>query len=409
MKITFILNVMERSGGVRAVLEHADHLLSRNHQVYVVYPALNLAHVKKLSLRGFASWLLVNVWQELQYATRVGRLQPFVTNAQLIRIPVLQPRFIKLVEKLIPNADVVIATAWQTAYCVDKLSSNKGHKFYFVQNYEIWDVWNEIECWNEARKHKRSNETFACSMARIIPKKKNLRDAKTSVDGSYRLPLRKVTIAGWLRQVIEGFGERLDDVIPNGVNFNIFFKEDDRRDKTQRVNVLMPFRLAAWKGLNDGIDAFRQIHARHPDTNFSVFGHKPPADNPQLAKIPKWVKFHDSMSDAALRALYSETDVFVLPSWIEGFPLPPMEAMACGCAVVTTDAGGFSDYIKDGETALVVPVQNPDALAKSVCWLIENDYERRRIADNGYRFVQQFTWENATEKLEATLKKAVHS
>ncbi len=87
-----------------------------------------------------------------------------------------------------------------------------------------------------------------------------------------------------------------------------------------------------------------------------------------------------------------------------------MEAMACGCAVVTTDAGGFSDYLKDGETALVQDqIQNPDALAKSVCQLIENENERRRIADNGHRFVQQFTWENAAEKLEATLEKAIRT
>ncbi len=157
----------------------------------LLYPAVNLAYLKRLSLRAFASWLLTSMWERLRNVIRKDYARPFVTRASLIRLPVIHPRFTKLIEQSIPDADVVIATAWQTAYTVDRLSDNKGDKFYFVQNYEIWDVWNEIKCWNEIRKHKRSNETCAVSMARVIPKKKNLRDAKGSSRWLIQTPIKE--------------------------------------------------------------------------------------------------------------------------------------------------------------------------------------------------------------------------
>ena len=163
----------------------------------------------------------------------------------------------------------------------------------------------------------------------------------------------------------------------------------------------MPYRPEKFKGFSDGLEAFARVKARHPDTRFAVFGRKPGTSS--LRKLPHWIAFHPITSDAQLRALYSETHIFVVPSWIEGFGLPPMEAMACGCAVVATDAGGFTDYLANGENALLVPIQSPGALAQCVCRLIENDEERRRVAEKGYRFVQQFTWEDAAEKLEAIL------
>jgi len=153
------------------------------------------------------------------------------------------------------------------------------------------------------------------------------------------------------------------------------------------------------KGFDDGLEAFARIRAHHPNTHFAVFGLRPRVNVGQLRKLPEWIKFHNIKSDADLRTLYNETHIFVLPSLMEGFSLPPMEAMACGCAVVITDATGFSDYLKNGETALVTPIKNPDALAQNVCRLIEDKDERLRVAENGSRFIKQFTWEKSTQRL----------
>jgi glycosyltransferase involved in cell wall biosynthesis len=401
MRITFVLPFLETTGGVRVVLEYAHYLQKRHHEVCVVYPAV----ISPLRARFNVLDPLRAVGRSLicdpQRLIDKDRALPFETDASLVKIPFIHPRFAKLLERLIPDADVIIATSWETAYAVNKFSKRKGKKFYFIQHYEIWGVWNNLQCWEEARRVRKGGERCAFAMADVIPTKKNLREAKELVDGSFKLPLRKITISDWLRQLVQDkFGERVDGVIPNGVNFDIFFKENDRREEAEHVKILMPYRPELNKGFNDGMEAFRLIKARHPDAHFAVFG---PLVNTELRKVHEWVEFNNNKSDAQLRGLYNDTHVFVLPSWIEGFSLPPMEAMACGCAVVTTDAGGFSDYLKDGENALITSIKNPEALAQSVCRLIEDGHERRSVAERGQEFVKRFTWENATEKLEAIL------
>ncbi len=404
MRITFVLNHIDRVGGVRVAFEYANHLQKRGHDVSIVHPAVNLTYLKRLSVLGLAIWALSKVITYIRNALHRDRPQPFTTQSTLIKIPALHPRFARSIEKNVPDADVVIATAWETAYDIDRFSVKKGQKVYLIQAYEIWDVLNNLECWTEAKRLRRGNDSLALAMADVIPKQSRLRESKTEVERSFSLPLKKITIANWLKKLVEDkFGERVEGVIPDGVNFDVFFRESDSLEEDEHVKILMPYSPALSKGFNDGIEAFKLIKARYPDAHFAVFGRKLLV-NAELHKVPEWVEFHNIYSDTQLRALYNDFHVFVLPSWLEGFALPPMEAMACGCAVVTTDSSGFAEYLTNGETACLVPMQEPDALAQSVCKLIEDANERRRVANNGYEFVKRFTWDDAAAKLEAILK-----
>ena len=405
MRITFVLNHIDRVGGVRVAFEYANHLQKRGHDISIVYPAVNLVYLKRLSILALAIWTLSKIITNIRNVLRGDRPQPFTTQSALIKIPALHSRFERSVEKKVPDADVVIATAWETAYDVDRFSVKKGQKVYFIQAYEIWDVLNNSECWKEAKRLRRGDDMLTLGIADVIPKQRRLRESKAEVERSYKLPLKKITISNWLKKLVEDkFGERVEGVIPDGVNFDVFFRESDRREDDEHVKILLPYSPALSKGFNDGFNAFRLIQARHPDARFAVFGRKLLV-NAELRKMPEWVEYHNINSDAQLRELYNDAHVFVSPSWLEGFALPPMEAMACGCAVVTTDASGFAEYLTNGETAFVVPIQEPEALAQSVCILIEDANERRRMAENGYEFVKRFTWEDAAVKLEAVLKK----
>ena len=65
--------------------------------------------------------------------------------------------------------------------------------------------------------------------------------------------------------------------------------------------------------------------------------------------------FYERPSDDELAELYSSADIFAFPSHIEGFGLPPLEAMACNTPVVTTDCLGVRDYVDNGKNAIMVP------------------------------------------------------
>ena len=397
MKITFVLPGIGIAGGIRVVFEYANRLQDRGHEVNVVYPLLSLRIKPKFNLKSLAGHALgatVNF-------KKGNKVDWFNLKAKLIRVPTLSPRYVKFVKKLIPDADIVVATAWETAYPISKLNEKKGKKFYFVQHYEIWDVWNEEECWREAEKIESNSNKLCLAMHDINPKNGNLRRIKDLVDKTYKMHLKKITISSWLKELIEKkFGEKVEVLIVNGINFDTFYKEDDAYN-TEKVRVLMPYRPIRWKGTEDGLKAFGMVKEKYPDVEFIMYGAKRGKD------IPEWIKFYERVSDNELRRVYNSSDIFVLPSWVEGCQLPPMEAMACGCAVVATNVGGVPDYAINGETILASSPRNPEALAQNTIRLIENEDERKRIAENGYNYVKPFTWDRATDQLEKVFKKYV--
>src|SRR5665647_3949335 len=242
MRITFVLNVLDRVGGVRVVLEHARYLQKRHHEVSVVYPATFIPLRARFNFIEASRAVGYSLVHGLRRLIDKDPKLPFETDASMVKIPFIRPRFAKLLERFIPDADVIIATAWETAYTVNKFSERKGEKFYLIQSYEIWDVWDNIKCWDEAGRIRKGDDILPLAMADVIPTQKSLKRAKELVDGSFKLPLRKITIADWLRRLVENkFGERIEGVIPNGVNLNIFFKEREHHEEAAHVNILMPY------------------------------------------------------------------------------------------------------------------------------------------------------------------------
>lgn len=92
------------------------------------------------------------------------------------------------------------------------------------------------------------------------------------------------------------------------------------------------------------------------------------------------------VNEHQLRQIMSSADIFLYPSRHEGFGLFPLEAMACGCPVVTTSA---VPYAKHDENALVAQVEDFKTLAKQVIELLRNPQKCSRLSQNGKQFAQQ--------------------
>jgi glycosyltransferase involved in cell wall biosynthesis len=114
--------------------------------------------------------------------------------------------------------------------------------------------------------------------------------------------------------------------------------------------------------------------------------------------------------DATLRRRYSMATVLFYPSRYEGFGLPPLEAMACGCPSVTTDVGAVPEFAVDGQNARVVRVGDIDAMVSALEEVLVNRSFRDRLAAAGR--LTAGTWSLAqvaplfTEALERVARSA---
>jgi len=109
------------------------------------------------------------------------------------------------------------------------------------------------------------------------------------------------------------------------------------------------------------------------------------------------VSFLDYVPDEHLPALYSLADVLVFPSLYEGFGLPPLEAMACGTPVVTSNSSSLPEVI--GDAGLMVPAGDTSALAEAIRMVLEDSHVRQELVSKGLSRAARFSWRDSGERL----------
>src|SRR5207248_1708398 len=207
-----------------------------------------------------------------------------------------------------------------------------------------------------------------------------------AVDATYRLPLAKVVISTWLRDIMRERFASDAEVLVTPVDPALFHRVDGARAGGP-PRVLMLDHMHAWKGVADGLEAVARVRASGRPLRLVGFGVKAPTDR------SPYDEFHADPPQADLRRLYSGCDVYLCPSWDEGLGMPSMEAMACGTALVTYDNGGSRDYARDGDTALVRPRRHVAGLAAALGRVLDDAALRARLASAGATFVRSaFDW-----------------
>jgi glycosyltransferase involved in cell wall biosynthesis len=103
-----------------------------------------------------------------------------------------------------------------------------------------------------------------------------------------------------------------------------------------------------------------------------------------------------------LAIAYREADILLSASWYESFPLFPLEAMACGLPVITTQLG-TEDFAIPGVTAEVVEPRNPESIAGGLVHLITDPSYRTTLAEQGQRISKKFDWDSSVSRMEHIL------
>jgi glycosyltransferase involved in cell wall biosynthesis len=159
-------------------------------------------------------------------------------------------------------------------------------------------------------------------------------------------------------------------------------------------------RIAKVKGVAVLLEAMSKLSETHPVLQLDIVGDGP--DRPEMERnvaelgLSDRVTFLGYRSQAEVAELLETTDVFVLPSFAEGVPVTLMEAMGAAVPVVTTQVGGITELVVDGETGFIVRPGDPDVLADRIARLVDDPELRRRMGRRG-REVVEADFTNRTE------------
>lgn len=356
MRINFVLPEATRAGGVRVVAIYAERLAQRGHQVTVVSMPRRLNWNRRLRRglkgQGFSPILRLD-----------GNYFDGLDNVDHRIIE--QPR--PIVDADLPDADVTIATWWKTAYWVDELSPCKGAKAYFIQHDE---------------RHVHGTDEG------VIP--------------TWKLPLHKILVAQWLDPVLREHGV-VDplDVIPNAVDAEQFCAPP--RGKQARPTVGLMYADSHFKGADLAIAAFVKAKQKLPELELIAFGKDDPYRN---LPLPEGAHYTQDPAQDQLRELYAACDAWLFASRCEGFGLPILEAMACRTPVIATPAGAAPELVGQGG-GVMVDMEDSDGMAEAILGVCgRDDSAWRAMSDQAYATATGYTWDDATDAFERSLRQA---
>lgn len=351
MKITFVLGVANLTGGVRIVAEHARMLHERGHTVTVA------------ASRRADPGLWVGLRRRLRGKRTPKRISATHLDGAAYRVVTTEsPR--PVVASDVPDADIIVATWWETAEWVQGMPASKGVKVNFLQGYDA----------QPSQPQER-------------------------VDAVWRLPMRKIVVSSWLHRIAS---QRFDDqtaiLVPNGLDaghFNFCERSLSGSRVVGTVSTLKRckrFRLAA--------EVIKRLNSRGGRCAFVGFG----ADVGPQPWIPAGSRFEVTPSQMRIAEIYQSCDCWLFTSDQEGYGLPILEAMACGTPVVATPAGAAPELLASGG-GILVDSDDPEVLADAVERVLSMDEASWRAMSRAARAeAEKHSWDVIGDRMEAALK-----
>lgn len=318
MKIAYLIPNCGLSGGIAVVCQHVNRLQNRGHDL-----------------------LLVSESDEREI--------DWFPNQNVE---------IKGVNDIPADLDVLVATAWSTAYRAAILPAK--NKFYFVQS-------------DETRFHPKDSAWE--HITRL----------------SYSMGFNFITEARWIKAwLYDNFGHEAE-LIPNGLDKRMFSPSKPLAEKGNRPRILLEGAIGLpYKGMAEAFEAVRELDVEV----WCVSSYGRPD------KSWKCDRFFGRVPMTEMKGIYSSCDILLKLSRVEGFFGPPMEMMACGGVSVVGKVTGYDEYIVDGVNALVVEPTKPAEAAQALKRLIDDAELRQRLIENGKKTVDNWQWEPTIDVLE---------
>jgi glycosyltransferase involved in cell wall biosynthesis len=212
---------------------------------------------------------------------------------------------------------------------------------------------------------------------------------------SYRLPLRKICTTEWLRQQVR---DPAAIVVGHGIDLDVFVPHETR-PSADVITLGTVGRDGEAKGYPDYLRALARLPADLPIRLLVAAPDAVPIPDRYPATVVR------PATEPAMADFYRSCDIFVFASRGEGFGLPPLEAMACGTAVITTDCGGIHAFAEAEHNCLITSVADPSALANAIERLVANRCLRELLGTSGVRTARRFSRDEMHARFERILSR----
>lgn len=330
MRVVYVVSSLEVSGGVKVIVEHAEALAGRGHDVSIA------------SLRPPEPWMPVGV--------------------PVTVVPAISAQ-------TLPDADVHVATWFETV--VPTVRAARARRVvHFSQGYEG-----------------------------IYP---HVAHRKAEIDEAYRQDVPKLLISRHLVGLYTGVFPGPFFVLPQAIRAADYAPPDPGREAPRRpsvVGVVGPIE-GLNKGIRFGLEAFLMLRGEGRDVRLHRASQLPLSDAERAVVEPDLYACRASVSGMA--RWYHAADVLIHPSFdAEGFPLPPLEAMAAGVPVVLTDIPSYEPIPRDA--APRVPPGDPAAMAREAAALLDDAALWRARRARGIEVAATFSLARAIDALEEAL------
>ncbi|MEO1151610.1 MAG: glycosyltransferase family 4 protein [Pseudomonadota bacterium] len=361
LTITFVVCNPDLSGGDRIIADHAQRLKAKGHRVQML--AIDKTHLSPRAV--------------LRSVVKTKRLPASPINTQHFDQAGLDLILLKRPNgpsaEDFPNADIIIATWWETAEWIRDLGPEKGRKVYFIQGYE--------PLYPGAPEPERVRET-------------------------YRMPFAQIGVCRWLCDKVEadntGPNTQSCVLVENGIDLDRFRAVERSRNTPPVVGYM--YSSATFKNPGLAIATLATLEKQMPELEFLVFSaQEPVADH----RFPARTRFVKRPAQADIPKLYADCDAWLVTSDHEGFGLPIIEAMACGTPVISTEAGIAAQAVT-ADNGFLSAERTPGALAAGVETILTDTPENwAHLSRNARVTAERFTWARASAAFEAALFEAV--
>ena len=161
-------------------------------------------------------------------------------------------------------------------------------------------------------------------------------------------------------------------------------------------SICMLYSTGETKGCNYGMDILKKLKQKYVNLKVNLFGSVKPKH------LPKWMSFTKNATELQVAEILNDSAIFMCTSIEEGFGLPGLEAMACGCALATTNCLGIMEYA-NSKNSLISKPKDVKAMYKNIDKLLSDKELRIELAKKGNKDAQIWNLETSQEKFEKYL------